>query len=120
MLNQKSISEGDIQKAKSLLTQFVVDFELYGIRNMSYNLHLLLHLDSVVEALGPAYVTSCFRLEDLNGKIRSFLIHGSRYAGSHLSSKLSLFLQLPHMIDSLRSGVVKECCKKVGKKMETA
>lgn len=116
LLNQRSISKSDINKAKSLLTYFVTDFEvLYGMRHVSFNLHLILHASACVEALGPAYFTSCFRFEDLNGQIRS-LIHGSLYAGSQLSSKLSLFLQLPLMIDNLRCGLVKEYCKKIGKK----
>ncbi|XP_052130279.1 uncharacterized protein LOC127751196 isoform X1 [Frankliniella occidentalis] len=116
LINKQSVSLADIAEAKCLLNQFVIDFEeLYGLRNMSFNIHLVLHLPSVVEALGPAFHTSCFGFEDLNGKLRS-LIHGSRYAGSQLSSNLSTFLNLPKVVHSMESRPVKEYCTNVHKK----
>ncbi|KAK3908821.1 50S ribosomal protein L25 [Frankliniella fusca] len=118
LINKQSVSLADIAEAKCLLTQFVLDFEeLYGLRHMSFNTHLVLHLPSVVEALGPAFHTSCFGFEDLNGKLRC-LIHGSRYAGSQLSSNLFTFLNLPKVINTLEIGRVKEYCTNVHKKME--
>ena len=116
LLNQSSISIADIQKSKSLLTQFVKDFEeLYGLRHMSFNIHLLLHLPGVVETLGPAFFSSCYGFEGLNGQLRN-LVHGSRYAGSQLSSNIPLFMKLPEMVNDLKPGLAKDFCRTVTKK----
>lgn len=96
--------------------QFVKDFqELYGLRNMSFNIHLMLHLADVVEALGPAYFSSCYGFEDLNGKLRN-LVHGSRYAGSQLSSSIPLFMRLPELVYNLNPGYARTYCMSVTKK----
>ncbi|KAE8738853.1 hypothetical protein FOCC_FOCC015657 [Frankliniella occidentalis] len=115
LLNKQSVSFADIEEAEVLVKQFVKDFqELFGFRNMSFNVHLILHLPSTVKALGPACLTTCFRFEDLNGKLRN-MIHGSRYAGSQLSSNLFSFLNLPKVVHDLKSENVKKFCTNVHK-----
>ena len=48
LLLQVSISSSELDLADELLNKFVSDFEhLYGIVNMSYNVHLLLHVISL-------------------------------------------------------------------------
>lgn len=76
---------------------------------MSFNCHLVTHMLSVVKALGPLNLTTCFKLEGLNGFMSS-LIHGSRYAGSQIVSGLYVFLNLLKLIDSLEDGDVKKFC----------
>ncbi|XP_034253671.1 uncharacterized protein LOC117652688 [Thrips palmi] len=69
LLNGSSISDADILRADELLCQFVQQFEvLYGVRNMSFNVHLLRHLAECVRNIGPLHSISCFMFEDLNGR----------------------------------------------------
>lgn len=53
LLLKAEITEQDVRKARALLKTFVVQMgELYTLKNVSYNVHQLLHLaDS--ENLGP-------------------------------------------------------------------
>lgn len=48
-----------------------------GERNMSANIHILLHLPEVVEDLGPLWAHSCFPFETANGELLK-LFHGSQ------------------------------------------
>ena len=48
-----------------------------GERNMSANVHGLLHLPDVVKNLGPLWSHSCFPFESANGHILK-LFHGSQ------------------------------------------
>lgn len=87
LLNQSSVSQDDLILADNLLCQFVKTFQtLYGIRNMTMNVHLLRHLALLVRRLGPLWVMSCFPLEDLNGKI-ALLSHGTKYAALQIGRK---------------------------------
>lgn len=92
LLNSSSISELDILEAQSVLTEYVARFEfLYGAKNMSSNIHLLLHLPDNVRKFGPLWVTSCMTFENLNGVLKSF-VHGTRYAHLQIYSAVSKFL----------------------------
>lgn len=116
LLNQRSISDGDIREAECLLKQFVLDFqELYSLRNMSFNCHLILHLCELVRALGPIFCYSCFRFEDFNAKLLR-LIHGSRYAGSQIATGIFAFLCLPKLVATMKAGKAKEFCTSVARK----
>ncbi|KAK3926367.1 Formiminotransferase N-terminal subdomain-containing protein [Frankliniella fusca] len=108
LLNKSSVSDDDITLSSLLLSQFVKKFqELYGIRHMSHNLHMLSHLPLNVKNLGPLWATSCFKFEDMNGRLTN-LVHGTRYAGLQIYSHLSVVTQLPllicvHCIGNIRS-----------------
>lgn len=101
LLSQDSISFHQVEVAKNHLHLYVSKFaELYGVRNMSMNVHQLLHLPDVVLDLGPLWVYSCFFLEDLNGKL-SKLIHGTRHAGLQVCSGASIYMNLSVLIGTL-------------------
>jgi hypothetical protein len=51
--------------------------ELYGLANLSYNVHLLTHLASSAQQWGPLWAYSAFQFEDANGKLLGFF-HGTR------------------------------------------
>lgn len=55
LLNKSSISpHSDVPKSRNLLTKLVRDFQiLYGVRNMTQNVHQLQDLSNSVENLGP-------------------------------------------------------------------
>ena len=91
LLNQSSISHEMIMKASTVLHEYVSQFQiLYGKKNMTCNLHLLLHLPVIVQRFGQLFVTSCFPHEYLNGILKS-LVHGTRYAELQICSSISLF-----------------------------
>ena len=97
--------------AKNLLTSYVREFqELYGLRNMSFNIHCLLHLPDVVYLLGPLIVSSSFGYESLNGRLAR-LVHGTRHAGLQIQSHLSLLRHLSPLVESLPNIIVKEFCQ---------
>ena len=51
-----------------VLSEFVRDFEvLYGLNNVSFNVHLCLHLTSSVRSWGPLWCHSAFVFESFNG-----------------------------------------------------
>ncbi|KAE8741791.1 hypothetical protein FOCC_FOCC012680 [Frankliniella occidentalis] len=113
LLNQASVSVSDVQLAREILTSFVRQTqELFGLRNMSYNMHCVLHLPDTVLSLGPLWVSSCFAFENVNG-VLSRLVHGTRFAGSQIQSNLGLLRKIPSIINSLQNNVVKSYCSKV-------
>lgn len=68
LLSKESVSNVEIQNARCKLIKFANDFEtLYGISNVTLNLHLIRHLASVVEYLGPLWVFTAFAFEARNG-----------------------------------------------------
>ena len=94
LLFQTSVSPQDIVIASQALHVYVLRFEpLYGLRYMSNNLHQLLHLPEAVRQFGPLWTTSCFPMEDLNGRLKN-LVHGSNSAQLQICSTLAMFLQL--------------------------
>ena len=104
LLDQESVSPDQIDAASLLLHEFVSNFaDLYDIRFMSLNIHLLLHLPDVVRSLGPLWVYCCGPLEDLNGKLGS-LIHGTRHAGLQVCAGASAYMNLTIMVDRLPDG----------------
>ncbi|XP_043472593.1 uncharacterized protein LOC122505177 [Leptopilina heterotoma] len=114
ILCQQSVSIQMIGEAKRLIQEFVSTFQtLYGLRNMSCNVHLLLHLPEVVEKLGPLWQYSCFTFEDINGKLKK-LVHSSKNAELQIYNGFSLYLNTFTLNkDFLNEGTkVYEFCKK--------
>lgn len=71
ILCQQFISIEMLMNASRALKQFVSRFViLHGIRYMTCNLHSFLHFVDIVKDLRPMWVYSCFRFEDLNGKLK--------------------------------------------------
>lgn len=113
LVNTSSISEEDLVLASLLLEKFVADFSsLYGSKNMSHNLHMLLHVERYVRFLGPLWAFSCFKFEDINGRLGNF-IHGTRHVGLQIYSKLAIVTQLPLMVHDLNEGEVKNYCHRL-------
>lgn len=70
--NSDSISFSQLQEAQTLLQDFVSDFEvLFGIENMSFNVHLLRHIPTTVENWGPLWCYNASVFESWNNKIVS-------------------------------------------------
>ncbi|XP_044584105.1 uncharacterized protein LOC123264730 isoform X2 [Cotesia glomerata] len=57
IFNNDSISRTDLEHAENLIEQYVTQFEeLFGLDQMSFNIHLLTHLARTVKNLGPMWV----------------------------------------------------------------
>lgn len=64
LLNTDSVSPNDVILAKFLLQKFVKKFQdLYGIRNMSFNVHCLRHLHRAVTLLGQVWIMTFLNLK---------------------------------------------------------
>ncbi|XP_057335690.1 uncharacterized protein LOC130674389 [Microplitis mediator] len=69
-LNSDSVTMVDLETAGRLIEKYVTKFEeLFGLENMSYNIHLLTHLSTTVKNLGPMWVHSASVFESWNKKI---------------------------------------------------
>lgn len=118
LLHQSSISLSDLTEADSMLNHFCKGFQrLYGVRHMSSNIHLLRHLSSAVFETGPLQLTSCYRFEDLNGKIAD-LVHGTIHATKQIFSKISILAELPLLVGTLCSDAAKQYCHRLRKRRQ--
>lgn len=92
MLCQEKVTNEMVNKADELLREFVSRFEhLYGEKYMSCNLHNLRHLPEMVRRFGPLWTTSCFPLEDINGKLKA-MVHGSKAPHLQICSNLNIHI----------------------------
>lgn len=89
---------------KNEMVKFVKEYqELYGITNMTYNAHLLLHLVDTVKHWGPLWAHSMFGFESMNGKLVK-MVKGTRYPEKQIIDKFFLMQALP----TLWSNVARE------------
>lgn len=110
LLNSDSISQNDIDVSTNLLSQFVKEFAaLYGVRHMSHNLHMCLHLPRCVQLHGALWIYSCFKFEDINGRLTK-LIHGTKHVCLQIHHNMAIVTGLPLMIKALRESRVKDYC----------
>ncbi|KAK3915739.1 RING finger protein Z [Frankliniella fusca] len=90
-LLQRGISEDDIVEADYLLKLFVNQFtDLYSDREMTYNVHNLLHLSLCVRRFGPLSCTSSFPFESLNGII-SKASHATNYVAKEIVNNMKIY-----------------------------
>lgn len=91
-LLKESVTEQDLQLAEILLSLFVQDAQqLYGLTEMSHNLHGVLHLVLMVRRWGALWATSAFKFEGMNG-ILSRLLHGTVLLSTELTNTLSIIM----------------------------
>lgn len=96
MLQDKIRIQPDLEKAECLMQKFVEEFEsLYGERQLSYNVHQMLHLNLSIRRWGPLSQNSAFQFENFIGNI-SKMVHGSKHISQELINniKVSQGLQL--------------------------
>ena len=85
----------DLSRSRALINEFVRDFEdLYGTENMSYNLHIHLHLVDQVENIGPLdKSSSCMSGESCFKKCKDEF-HGSTSIASQIAFNINLKSQI--------------------------
>lgn len=89
-LLQQKIKLEHIKQSNDLLHAFVKGVKLlYGEREMSYNIHQLLHLSLCVERWGPLWGTSAFAFESRNGFLAR-IVHGTNKMGEEMMNNLKI------------------------------
>jgi len=72
------------------MQKFVREFEdLYGERELSYNIHRMLHLGLSTKRWGPLSQNSAFQFENFIGNI-SRIVHGSKHIGQELINNINI------------------------------
>ena len=78
LLVNDNVSRQDISNAEISLKMFVTGVkEIHGIQELSYNVHLLLHMSKAVLSWGPLWAHSCFIFESSLGQLKKFH-HGTK------------------------------------------
>lgn len=78
LLLGNEVTGNDLKEAELALKKFVFGVEnIYGRAELSYNIHLLIHLPQAVRYWGPLWAHSCFLYEDSIGRLKRFH-HGTR------------------------------------------
>ena len=93
-LFRKDVTSDNIKTATRLFDKFVLLVpELYGLENVTYNVHLLQHISQFVKYWGAPWANSAFLFEDAGGDlIRQF--HGTRYVSEQIFTN---FLAKPRL-----------------------
>ncbi|XP_066915002.1 uncharacterized protein [Clytia hemisphaerica] len=115
LLLKTRITVADIKTSERFLFVFVYYFDkMYPVRNMTINIHSLLHLPKTVLELGPLYIYSLFHFEDKNGYILK-LIHGTQNVPFQLASAVSASQMIPILTEeciaegSIEEQYIKKC-----------
>ncbi|XP_055610963.1 uncharacterized protein LOC129757695 [Uranotaenia lowii] len=74
LMVQDEISPETFSICENMLQSFVSQFEnLYGIQEMTYNVHLVSHLVDCSKDYGPLWAFSLFVYEDINGLLKKYV-----------------------------------------------
>ncbi|XP_063961852.1 uncharacterized protein LOC129268704 isoform X2 [Lytechinus pictus] len=78
-LNSRHITNDILRSSDFMLRKFVMYVvPLYGIKESTFNVHLLLHMSNSVKQWGPLWGTSAFPFESYNGYLKK-LFSGTNY-----------------------------------------
>lgn len=114
LLCKETVTEEMIILADKCFDKFIEKFpDLYGEKFMTCNLHLLKHLPLMVRRFGPLFTTSCYPLEDLNGKLKS-MVRSSNEPHLQIVSNLGIHMAVyTHKNDWLKGNeeAIKFCDK---------
>ncbi|KYN20119.1 hypothetical protein ALC57_07547 [Trachymyrmex cornetzi] len=95
---RNKISISDIDNTTWNLVQYVTEFQkLYGPQNMTFNVHLLLHLGKTVLMFGPLWCYSAFSWESGNGFLLKF-VKGTRGVLTQIARKYTYLQSLSRLL----------------------
>ncbi|KAL1444443.1 hypothetical protein MTO96_029864 [Rhipicephalus appendiculatus] len=123
LLLQDSVPSSDIAMSTDCLVQFVVGVQfLYGEKNMTSNVHQLLHLPKSVLLQGPLWAHSCFCFEASMGRLKG-LISSAKGVPHQIMNRVMMAHTLnaskavssPHVQAFLKSTMPKENVALLGK-----
>ncbi|XP_064459796.1 uncharacterized protein LOC135370047 [Ornithodoros turicata] len=97
---QSHVPVDKIGYVKKAMEEFLEEYEqLYGIHNMTYNAHILLHMVDHVKEWGPLWGFSAYPFESINGKLVRF-VNGTRYAHSQIVEKFCILQNIPQILST--------------------
>lgn len=100
ILLKDTISPVSLDHCDLVLTKFVQDFEdLYGLNNVSFNVHLCLHLTKSVRSFGPLWAHSAFIYESFNGDLLK-MIRGTQAVSLQICKTFALKRAIPRFCAS--------------------
>lgn len=89
-LVKDTIEIEDLEESDKLLKLFVLQIEnLYNDRQLTYNVHKLLHLVLCVKRWGPLRGTSAFAFENYNGFIAK-CVHGKKHFAQEIVNNVQI------------------------------
>lgn len=101
ILLSSSITPLILDKAKRMINHYCFKIQSYYTeRQMTANVHHLLHLPQTVLSFGPLYVYSCFAFEGLNGCLLNH-IKGTQHVELQITEAICKSQMLPQMVQSI-------------------
>lgn len=84
------ITTESLERARSMLNKFVLDYErLFGRNSMVFNVHQLMHLADNVEFWGPLFTHCCFIFESFIGVLLN-QIHGTKGVAHQIMNRIEI------------------------------
>lgn len=118
LLNANVITNSMIEQSRELLHKFVREFESkYDPIFCSINIHLLLHLPDSVINTGPLWAHSCYKFEDINGKLLK-QIHGTSHIDTQLANGHCQLIKMEKFLHTVPAGPISNFCKKKKKQVK--
>ncbi|KAG8200898.1 hypothetical protein JTE90_020538 [Oedothorax gibbosus] len=100
LLLQDLILPEDTDKAEEMLTEFVIQTEIFfGSAAMTFNIHQMLHIASSVRDLGPLWAHSAFVFEGGNGKMLN-LVTAAKAVPLQVLNRFCLEKKLEHLFNN--------------------
>jgi hypothetical protein len=94
ILNQSTVSQVDLYRARKKLASFSKTFQsLYGLSNMTFNIHQLLHVCDCVSQWGPVWAYSAYPFENQNGTLLK-LFNGTQAINIQIVARCSILQKL--------------------------
>jgi hypothetical protein len=92
ILLMSQISREDFEVAEKKLQEFCAIYtELYEEKNVTFNIHLVLHIPKMVLNAGPLFTYSLFPFESKNAQIIKFVRGGSKTTVEEAANKLVMY-----------------------------
>lgn len=115
ILLKMKISNAELDSAEADLLKFVNEFQsLYGVHNMTMNIHLISHLTECVRNTGPLWSQSAFAFENWNGAL-SRCVNGKTDVIHQISFKYMIRKTLQKTISSSNAPKRDNHCQLLGK-----
>lgn len=100
ILSKESMLKDEVETANRLLVKFVWEYQdLYGEKNMVYNVHLTTHLAKVVSKLGALWNFSMFPYESANGRLVR-MVKGTTGVATQIARKYQMTTTFSKLIQS--------------------
>ncbi|XP_011312318.1 uncharacterized protein [Fopius arisanus] len=117
ILLKAAITRNELQDAREVLVKFVEKYQkLYGVYEMKYNIHLLLHLSDSVQNWGPLWTQNTFDFENQNRILLQFK-HSSRRIATQIANRILSFQNLNVFSESVHVSLrVQSFCQSLHKK----